>query len=63
MRRPHEQLRRADAHTPTAGAPQSDLSGRARLLVERNVIAYRAVDIPRVRFFEPLFYLLSIGLG
>ena len=38
--------------------------GRARLLVERNVIAYRRGWIFLVSgFFEPLFYLLSIGLG
>ena len=38
--------------------------GRARLLVERNVVAYRRGWIFLVSgFFEPLFYLLSIGLG
>jgi lipooligosaccharide transport system permease protein len=38
--------------------------GRARRLVERNVVAYRRGWIFLVSgFFEPLFYLLSIGLG
>jgi lipooligosaccharide transport system permease protein len=38
--------------------------GRARLLVERNVVAYRRGWIFLLSgFFEPLFYLLSIGLG
>jgi lipooligosaccharide transport system permease protein len=38
--------------------------GRARHLVERNVIAYRRGWIFLVSgFFEPFFYLLSIGLG
>ncbi|MGO9583258.1 MAG: ABC transporter permease [Acidimicrobiales bacterium] len=38
--------------------------GRARRLVARNVVAYRRGWIFLVSgFFEPLFYLLSIGLG
>jgi lipooligosaccharide transport system permease protein len=38
--------------------------GRARHLVERNVVAYRRGWIFLVSgFFEPFFYLLSIGLG
>ncbi|HLN05164.1 MAG TPA: ABC transporter permease [Acidimicrobiales bacterium] len=38
--------------------------GRARRLVERNVVAYRRGWVFLVSgFFEPLFYLLSIGLG
>jgi lipooligosaccharide transport system permease protein len=38
--------------------------GRARRLVERNVVAYRQGWLFLVSgFFEPLFYLLSIGLG
>jgi lipooligosaccharide transport system permease protein len=38
--------------------------GRARRLVERNIVAYRRGWILIVSgFFEPLFYLLSIGLG
>lgn len=38
--------------------------GRARRLVERNVVAYRRGWVMLVSgFFEPLFYLLSIGLG
>jgi len=59
----------------TAGAPAIPLPlrvipplrvgrGRARLLVERNVVAYRRGWIFLVSgFFEPLFYLMSIGLG
>jgi lipooligosaccharide transport system permease protein len=38
--------------------------GRARRLVERNVVAYRRGWLMLLSgFFEPLFYLLSIGLG
>jgi lipooligosaccharide transport system permease protein len=38
--------------------------GRARRLVARNIVAYRRGWIFLVSgFFEPLFYLLSIGLG
>ena len=38
--------------------------GRARRLVERNVVAYRRGWIFLLSgFFEPLFYLLSIGVG
>jgi lipooligosaccharide transport system permease protein len=38
--------------------------GRARRLVERNIVAYRRGWLVLVSgFFEPLFYLLSIGLG
>ena len=38
--------------------------GRARHLVERNAVAYRRGWMFLVSgFFEPLFYLLSIGLG
>jgi lipooligosaccharide transport system permease protein len=38
--------------------------GRARRLVERNVVAYRRGWLFLVSgFFEPLFYLLSIGVG
>ncbi|MGO9198837.1 MAG: ABC transporter permease [Acidimicrobiales bacterium] len=39
-------------------------AGRARRLVERNVVAYRRRWWILVSgFFEPFFYLLSIGLG
>ena len=38
--------------------------GRARLLVERNLMVYRRTWLVVVSgFFEPLFYLLSIGVG
>lgn len=38
--------------------------GRARLLIERNVMVYRHDWLVLVSgFFEPLFYLLSIGIG
>jgi lipooligosaccharide transport system permease protein len=40
------------------------MSSRALLLVERNVIVYRrAWLIIASGFFEPVFYLLSIGVG
>ncbi|MHB8244866.1 MAG: ABC transporter permease [Acidimicrobiales bacterium] len=39
-------------------------TGKARRIVERNVVAYtRRWWILASGFFEPLFYLLSIGLG
>jgi ABC-type polysaccharide/polyol phosphate export systems, permease component len=39
-------------------------AGRARLLVERNLMVYRRSWLVVVSgFFEPLFYLLSIGVG
>lgn len=39
-------------------------SGRARYLVERNARVYRASWLVLVSgFFEPMFYLLSIGVG
>jgi lipooligosaccharide transport system permease protein len=38
--------------------------GRARLIVERNLMVYRRTWLIIVSgFFEPLFYLLSIGVG
>jgi lipooligosaccharide transport system permease protein len=38
--------------------------GRARRLVERNIVAYKRGWLMLLSgFFEPLFYLLSIGLG
>jgi lipooligosaccharide transport system permease protein len=44
--------------------PLGPARGRARRLVARNVVAYRRGWIFLVSgFFEPLFYLLSIGLG
>jgi lipooligosaccharide transport system permease protein len=40
------------------------MSSRALLLVERNFTAYRrAWLIIASGFFEPVFYLLSIGVG
>src|ERR1700730_19128525 len=46
-------------------APPALLGGRrALLLVERNLMVYRRSWIVIVSgFFEPLFYLLSIGVG
>jgi lipooligosaccharide transport system permease protein len=39
-------------------------TGRARRLVERNLMVYRRTWLIIVSgFFEPLFYLLSIGIG
>ena len=44
--------------------PLPPLRGRAMLLVERNVMVYRHDWLVLVSgFFEPLFYLLSIGVG
>jgi lipooligosaccharide transport system permease protein len=49
---------------PLRVAPPILGRGRARRLVERNVVAYRRGWIFLVSgFFEPLFYLLSIGVG
>lgn len=46
--------------TPLAGAH----GGRAAALVERNLLVYRrAWPVFASGFFEPLFYLLSLGLG
>jgi lipooligosaccharide transport system permease protein len=49
----------------TGLAPGARLGGRrAGLLIERNVLVYRRTWMIIVSgFFEPLFYLLSIGLG
>ena len=46
-------------------APPARFGGRrAGLLIERNVLVYRRTWMVLVSgFFEPLFYLLSIGLG
>ena len=46
-------------------APPARFGGRrAGLLVERNILVYRRTWMVIVSgFFEPLFYLLSIGLG
>ncbi len=46
-------------------APPIHLGGRrAGLLIERNLLVYRRAWLMIVSgFFEPLFYLLSIGLG
>lgn len=45
--------------TPTLGGTH-----RARLLIERNMLVYRRVWLVILSgFFEPLFYLLSIGVG
>jgi lipooligosaccharide transport system permease protein len=46
-------------------APPTRFGGRrAGLLIERNIIVYRRTWMVIVSgFFEPLFYLLSIGLG
>jgi lipooligosaccharide transport system permease protein len=44
--------------------PLPPLRGRAWLLVERNVMVYRHDWLVLVSgFFEPLFYLLAIGVG
>jgi lipooligosaccharide transport system permease protein len=46
-------------------APPARFGGRrAGLLIERNLLVYRRTSMVIVSgFFEPLFYLLSIGLG
>ena len=44
--------------------PMAFGSRRAALLVERNIYVYRRTMLVIFSgFFEPLFYLLSIGLG
>jgi lipooligosaccharide transport system permease protein len=54
--------RRAPAPSPLGGVVRSLL--RSRRLVERNLLVYRHTWIVIVSgFFEPLFYLLGIGLG
>ena len=48
----------------TRVAPLPMVSGRAWLLVERNLLVYRRLWILLVSgFFEPVFYLFSIGIG
>ena len=50
---------------PLRAAPPLLLGGRrALLLIERNILVYRRTWLVIVSgFFEPLFYLLSIGVG
>ena len=39
-------------------------AGMARILVERNIMSYRHAWIALVTgFFEPVFYLFSLGIG
>lgn len=53
-------VRRPSKRHPAQGRP----AGRGRRLVERNVTHYRSHWVIIVSgFFEPLFYLLSIGVG
>ena len=48
----------------TRVAPLPMVSSRAWLLVERNLLVYRRLWILLVSgFFEPVFYLFSIGIG
>ena len=61
----------ADAATPRRATlltrilpPQAIPGRRAALIVERNAYVYRRTWLVLVSgFFEPLFYLLSVGLG
>jgi lipooligosaccharide transport system permease protein len=61
----HRRFRYTGVCTATAGLSSArSWSCEARLLVECNVVAYRRGWIFLVSgFFEPLLYLLSIGLG
>jgi len=54
-----------DRRTLTARViPITLRGGRGRRLVERNLLVYRRTWLIIVSgFFEPLFYLLSIGVG
>jgi lipooligosaccharide transport system permease protein len=59
-------VRRGGGHASLLGITPLALFGgsRARRLVERNIVVYRRGWIYLVSgLFEPLFYLLSIGLG
>ncbi|HEV7654901.1 MAG TPA: ABC transporter permease [Mycobacteriales bacterium] len=48
----------------TRTTPLPLAGGRAWLLVERNVLVYRRIWLLIVSgFFEPVFYLLSLGVG
>jgi len=62
---PSGTLGRQSAALPLRVLPVASLgTGRARRLVARNVKAYRrGWTLLLSGFFEPLFYLLSIGLG
>jgi lipooligosaccharide transport system permease protein len=56
-----------DTMTPTLAVRTTPLplaGGRAWRLVERNIMVYRRIWVLIVSgFFEPLFYLLSLGVG
>jgi len=56
-----------DTVTPTLAVRTTPLplaGGRAWRLVERNIVVYRRIWVLIVSgFFEPLFYLLSLGVG
>ena len=56
-----------DTVTPTLAVRTTPLplaGGRAWRLVERNIMVYRRIWVLIVSgFFEPLFYLLSLGVG
>ena len=57
---------RARWHASSCGwrRPCSSAARRAARLIERNVMVYRRIWMILVSgFFEPLFYLLSIGVG
>ena len=57
----------ADTATPTLAVRSTPLplaGGKSWRLVERNIVVYRRIwPLIVSGFFEPLFYLLSIGFG
>jgi len=66
MRRPREHRPARRRSAAVAGHPATSAvgRGRARLLVEAHVVGIPArMDILVSGFFEPLFYLMSIGSG
>ena len=57
----------ADTATPTLAVRTTPLplaGGKSWRLVERNIVVYRRIwPLIVSGFFEPLFYLLSLGVG
>lgn len=56
--------RRGPAHALARALPLPAGAGMARMMVERNCVAFRHAWITIVSgFFEPVFYLFSMGVG
>ena len=56
--------RRGPAHALARALPLPAGAGMARMMVERNFVAFRHAWITIVSgFFEPVFYLFSMGVG